>query len=667
MIVKKIATSKTAAPKSKALHVRDLADYIAGPEAGGDGEKVEHRGSANLLNLSHDGQVEEIIDLAEMARRAPQPVQHWILSWREGEQPSPAQADEAVRLFLAEMGMERHQALYALHSDTDNWHLHLAVNRVDPDTEKVVTVNNGFDIDVAHRALAKIEHVQGWQREANGLYIQNADSIERTRPKEDGARQPSTGARDFEERSGQQSAERIAIERAAPIIRQAPNWRELHERLAAQGFRFEKKGSGALIWVADLAVKASAAGRDCSMAALQKRLGDFEPAPPAPAGPPRPAPLERAPAPLRVGAPAWPEYSAARVAHEAQRQRKGGELADRGRAEWRALAERHRRERGDIFRGSWKGKGDLLNAARSVLAARQAQEKLELRDRSKRERLALRSDLPRFPNYDQWLKARSPTLADQWRHRERRPAVIEGPAFVTPPAQDIRAFSALVDGARVLYHRSGERASPAFADRGKEIDIFDSRSRDAVLASLQLSAQKWGTFVVRGDETFKRLCVELAAEHGLKLGNPELQHALALERERRALVELARRGQRQVEAPPIRSNVEAYRRHYDQVGELPGVGDVSRRDALVAVRMRLTGHSRSVIEKAIREGAPQLRPNELRDWGEYAQRAAGFAWGVPGDRQAQQFAPNRAALLALEGRGKDLEDLRGLGGPLGRG
>ena len=75
--------------------------------AGGDGEKVEHRGALNLLNIDHDGQVQEMIDLAEVARRSPQPVQHWILSWREGEQPTRAQADEAVGMFLARDGPRR--------------------------------------------------------------------------------------------------------------------------------------------------------------------------------------------------------------------------------------------------------------------------------------------------------------------------------------------------------------------------------------------------------------------------------------------------------------------------------------------------------------------------------------------------------------------------------
>ena len=162
MIIKKIPTSRRAPPKSKAVNVRALADYIAGPHAGGDGEKVEHRGALNLLNIDHDAQVQEMIDLAEVARRSPQPVQHWVMSWREGEQPTADQADEAVAMFLGEMGLARHQLIYALHRDTKNCHLHLAVNRVHPDTETLVTVNNGFDHEVAHQAIARIEDRQGW-------------------------------------------------------------------------------------------------------------------------------------------------------------------------------------------------------------------------------------------------------------------------------------------------------------------------------------------------------------------------------------------------------------------------------------------------------------------------------------------------------------------------
>lgn len=400
MIVKKVATSKVAAPKSKALNVRALVDYIAGPRAGGDGEKVEHRGAQNLLNIDHDAQVQEMIDLAETARRSPQPVQHWIMSWREGEQPTPAQADEAVSVFLDEMGLAGHQAVYALHRNTRNSHLHLAVNRVHPDTERLVTVNNGFDHEVAHRAIARIEHRQGWQREDRALFFARpSGELERSQPRAAGDRQPSGRARDFEERVGERSAQRIALEVAAPIIRQARGWSEMHAALARERIRFERKGSGAILWIGDEAVKASSVGRECSMAALQNRLGEFTP------GPSRPTAERsaRTRQPLEPAFDFWDRYAEERSRHQEDRASRRQRMVGRQRDQGKQLAERHRHERASVLRGSWRGRGALLNATRSVLAARQAQEKAELRDEHDLERATLRRERGRFPTFREWL------------------------------------------------------------------------------------------------------------------------------------------------------------------------------------------------------------------------------------------------------------------------
>jgi Relaxase/Mobilisation nuclease domain/Large polyvalent protein-associated domain 7 len=663
MIVKKVPTSKHSAPKSKALNVRALADYIAGPRAGGDGEKVEHRGAVNLLNIDHEGQVQEMIDLAEIAKRSPQPVQHWIMSWREGEQPMAAQADAAVATFLDEMGLARHQAIYALHRDTHNWHLHLAVNRVDPDTEKVVTVNNRFDHEVAHRAIGRIEQRQGWQREDRALFLVRPDGeLERSQPRGQRGCQPSVGARDFEERAGAWSDERIALEDAAPIIRKAQSWPDLHKALAQNGMRFEKKSSCAILWIGDEPVKASCAGRDCSMSALQKRLGEFTPAAQQ-RSPERPH--HRAPQPLDPASKPWQQYIGERARHATQRAAVRDRMAEHQRDEWRRAAERHRREREDLFSRSWKGQGDLLNATRSVLAAQQAREKAALRDRQKLEREELRR-AQRFPAFKAWLTERSSELAQEWRHRERQSAAIEGPAFEQPAPRDIRTFEAVVDGGKVHYHLNGEPGRPAFTDRGKVIDIRDSRRRESVLAALQLSAQKWGTFTVNGDEQFRRLCVELAVEHGFKIANPELQHAIAMDR-----ADLRReREHRPIHRPVATSIVEAYRLHLADAARktTDGGTDPSRLDAEVAVRLRLTGHDRDAITRVIKEAAPALRPGEHRDWDSYARRAVDFAFGVAGSRLAHHLARRREHLLSVEGRPLEGEmPARGRGrAPLGR-
>jgi hypothetical protein len=659
VIVKKVGTSKTAAPKSKASNVRALIDYIAGVAAGGDGEKVEHRGALNLLNIDHDGQVQEMIDLAEIARRSPQPVQHWILSWREGEQPTRAQADQAVGMFLAEMGLGDHQAVYTLHRDTHNCHVHVAVNRVHPTTEKVVTVNKGFDLEIAHRAIARIEGRQGWEREARGLFAVAPDGrAERLRPRDQGERTPSGRAQELEERTGQRSAQRIGIDEAAPIIRQARSWRELHVALAARGMRYEKKGSGALLWLGEQPVKASTVGRDCSMAALRQRLGDFEPAPSTPARVLAPSPA------IDPSAPMLRLYLDDRRKHYQERQASQARATSEQRKEWRAMVDRHRSERADILRGSWRGKGDLLNATRSVLAACQAQEIAATRERQQEQRAALRREMGPFPSYEDWLARRDRDEADRWRHRERRPATIEGATFEQPAARDIRAFSAVLDGRSVRYHLAGSRR-PSFTDHGKTIDIYDSRTRETVLAALQLSAQKWGTISVHGSRDFMRICVELAAEHAFKIANPEVQEEIAAERQRQRSQDRPRTHTSGVGLPPDSLTLASiYERHVAEIRrEQPHARriDPSRLDAEVAVRMAVTGHSREQVAKAIFDGARRSRPDEDRDWQAYARRAVQRAFGAAGEQARLRLELVRDKLLRLEGRQDERQLPRGRG------
>jgi hypothetical protein len=528
VIVKKVPTKKNAAPKSRGLHARDLCDYIAGPEAGDVDEKVEHRGAVNLLNLDHESQVQEMADLAETGRRSPQPVQHWILSWRQGEHPTTAQAEEAVRMFLGELGLAEHQCIYAVHRNTDNYHLHLAINRVHPETERVVTVNGGFDIEVAHRAIARIEHAQAWQREAGGRYqvLEQGEvrRAERPRPR---LPEPSTRARDFENRTGEKSAQRSAIDEGAEVLRRAKTWGELHVRLAEYGMRFEKKGSGAILWVGEVAVKASVAGRDCSFSALEKRLGTFVP------GPDGTKARRRVPEAIEPGVAAWREYAVQRHAHYRGRRQQQELLDKQHRGEREEMLQRHRSERQEIRMGDWKGKGVAVNALRSLLAARQAQEKAAMKERRERQLSGWRERFSRWPSFEEWFRDRGQrNLADEWRFRDRTPAVIVGDADDSPRPRDIRAFSAQVHGWEVRYWRAGVQSAPSFTDRGREIRIHDL-SRESVLAALQLSAQKWGTFQVYGSERYKRLCTELAAEHGFKIANPELQAAMLASKEQR--------------------------------------------------------------------------------------------------------------------------------------
>jgi hypothetical protein len=320
-----------------------------------------------------------------------------------------------------------------------------------------------------------------------------------------------------------------------------------------------------------------------------------------------------------------------------------------------------------MFGGSWKGRGALLNATRSVVAARQAQEKADLKERHKLEREALRQDRGRFPTYEEWLGT-SRTTADRWRHRERRPASIEGQTFNEPAVRDIRTFAATVDGWRVHYRMTGTRGSPAFTDHGKRIDIHDSGRPESVLAALQLSAQKWGTFTIRGGDEFQRMSVELAAEHGFRIANAELQEAIVAERARRhpAMGPEAPRENEPVPSAALTSLAGIYRRHLVQIArEHPErTADPSRIDSEIAVRMSITGHSHEQIVDAIRLGAGAGRSHEKRHWNLYAERATRWASSPAAEHLRDQLKRQERRLIRLEGREGELELLRRLGGPM---
>ena len=529
MIVKKVKNPQKAA--SKAVRVSRLTDYIREPERENSQEKCIHAGARGFITDEPRSQTAEMIALSQEAVRSKDTINHYVLSWREGEQPSPEQVEEAVSIFMDELGVKDHQAIYGLHADTDNLHLHLAINRVHPETLKVVKINNGFDIEAAHKAIARIENAQGWQREQNGRYqvLENGE-LGREHIDKDKPRQPAQPKRDMENRTGEKSAERIAIEDGAPIIKKAQTWEQLHRELAAKGMRYEKTGSGATLFVGDVGVKASSADRDASLSKLQKRLGAYQPPPQ------RQQVAQREPEPIKPDVPGWKDYITGRKAHYAEKNAAKLALDKQQEQERKQLAEQQKARRDELMRGNWNGKGEVLNAMRSVIAAEQAAEKAALKEKHKKQREQWRQQFRPYPDLEQWQRMqKSPELAEQWRHRASEPQRIEGASGEPPTPRDIRAYAPEIVGQQVHYSRRDEGGAGrgvSFVDKGKSIDIHDWRNRDSTLAALQLSAQKWGSFTVTGNDEYKAMCAKLAAEHGFKITNPELQERIQQERQR---------------------------------------------------------------------------------------------------------------------------------------
>lgn len=457
MIVKKIKNTK--AEKPRAWQIGDLVDYIRFPHNKKPQEKIECAGGRNFLSSTHVGQKTEMIALARESSHSRMPVSHWILSWQEGEQPTREQVEEVVDLFLEKMELTEHQTVYGLHYDTDNYHLHIAVNRMNPETGKVVLPFNGLDIREAHKIVAFVEHKQGWASEENSLYavLENGELARRRTAREI---KPKQAALDFEHATGEKSAQRIAQERGHGIIKNAKSWAELHEKLAGVGLRFERKGSGAIIFVGDIAVKASSVDRAFSMGKLCKRLGDFEEGTyPDDMGKIAPEPVSS------VNLKEWKAYQEA----FAGVPDKAGTAEN---AELAQMKEQHRMERERALSRLARYGLPVLNIARHCLMVQQRAERLSLRSGQKR----ARGGKPRF---EAWLRAQGLSRqAERWRHRTAWEQARHAPPAPQRTAEETEAMRELEDFRRYADAVNAERYRVTcirMDEDGKKTFILDKK------------------------------------------------------------------------------------------------------------------------------------------------------------------------------------------------
>lgn len=406
MIVKKM--KRRSFSKSKAVMISELVDYIFAPHDEQGQEKLAHFGTLNFLTSTSPAQKNEMIALAEESIQSRMPVTHWVLSWKDAEQPMPEQVDFAVQYFLKRMELEGHQAFYVQHKNTVNPHVHIVVNRVHPDTLKVRRPNHGFDIDLAHIAIAEIEHIQGWLSEENSVFRQSRAGAFWEKTTRDSAKVCSR-AESRENATGEKSAQRIAQERGQAVIAEANSWRELHEGLASVGLRFKKKGSGALIWVGDVAVKASSVDRAFSLPKLVKRLGEFE------AGEYPEISPEKTPEPLpQIKTTFAEEWLAFQQEREAEKKKRALILKQKKDALRRWEEERKARRDGILRRLSRHGV-PLMNIGRHILKEEQSRKKKEFRLS-----LPARSEGQKpHRTFRQWLRKKDARKSALWRHRRK--------------------------------------------------------------------------------------------------------------------------------------------------------------------------------------------------------------------------------------------------------
>jgi hypothetical protein len=127
----------------------DLLQYVTN-----DAAAISH----SMEVWSVDEAPREMEQVASFSR-AKNPVYHYVLSWRDTENPTDQEAFAAVKATLTALGMHDNQWVAATHRNTNNVHAHVAVNRVSPETYKAVSIFQ--DWLILDRTCREIEVVHG--------------------------------------------------------------------------------------------------------------------------------------------------------------------------------------------------------------------------------------------------------------------------------------------------------------------------------------------------------------------------------------------------------------------------------------------------------------------------------------------------------------------------
>lgn len=222
---------------------------------------------------------------ADQNRHCKDAVYHFILSWQGDEDPSPDAIFRSVRYSLKQLGMEEHQYVAAIHRDTDNIHCHVSANRVHPTTFRAQNMWN--DADELQKCCRVLERELGFKVDNGSWEMNEYGDLNRTRRDMPSA---PRGAAKREIFSDKESLHGYAVRETRQMLsdfaeQDCLDWPLAHNVLYTRGLGLREQQGGLAVYdllhPEGVSVKASDVHPAISHAAMVKRWGDYQPAPPA--------------------------------------------------------------------------------------------------------------------------------------------------------------------------------------------------------------------------------------------------------------------------------------------------------------------------------------------------------------------------------------------------
>lgn len=560
----------------KYIEGRDIIDSETGEITGWERDSV----SIETNCLDRDTAWREMLAVADMNGRVKDPVYHAVISWQNDEKPTNIQAFEACREAMKAIGMQGHQFIAAVHRDTDNHHVHLMVNRVNPETYKAVYPDR--DYYKLDRTMREIELNQGWKHDNGPFSVHERDgkkvvdwakssAKEYRKEQVDKRISRPTKVKDMERHTGNESLysyTQVEPKNDAKSVLQKPDasWQSLHRVLAKHGLELrptsDKMNAFRVHSTSDPKICIKASSMELGGGKLIKQLGPYEPietryfdrdaeqnqtySKHRPLRDPAKR-MENREKRAKERAELRDKYDGFVVEWKATKAPAKAELANSQKLRRKSLTDQHKAEREAIRRSGLDA--NHRKALTSVAAFTVAAKRDELKDIIKAENGGFRKE--KQPSYRDWVADRAeagdPAAIAQLRgfaHAEKRKgkhpqepdiADIQRPYFAATSDSDLdparparlseRVTWAVDRSTGAVNYSVNDRL--AFRDEGRRI-TFNKDSRndaDSIEVGLLLAKEKFGAVAVHGGQEFRDRVLATAVERRLdvRFADPELE------------------------------------------------------------------------------------------------------------------------------------------------
>lgn len=434
---------------------------------------------------------------------------HLIVSFQEDENPSLETIKSIESELAKSLGFENHQRLSVIHNNTNNLHIHIAINRIDPETF------------MSKDPFRDIHTLQNKATELEEKYQLKRDNHTAQKDKE------PTHIKDKEIHSGVTSflswIKKDVVTEIKEILKdETKSLEDLQKTLNKYNLELRERGAGIVISDKDRAlyVKASDVDRGLSKGSLTKRFGAF-----------KPSRIEE-PAITKFGAKTtslWDEYQAQTKTQRTMKKESLEGISDKGIESFKMLKDDYSRQRG-LIKNNLNLSKSVKREAYRILNERRANDFKTLKEQLSGERSEIFKD-NKFKTYTEFLSVKAAGGdSEAIRLLRKNEAKEQTGNILILDNKEIEAKSKILPGQKPNISKSGI-VFYKMSDGNKIIDSGESlkltttfdKNETSLRELLDLAKIKFGSkpILVQGSKTFKKEIAEINSKIGLKITEPK--------------------------------------------------------------------------------------------------------------------------------------------------